>query len=266
MRRTVLFRLDDICPSMNAQNFQRIQDLFHKYDIKPLLGIVPENKDEKLNYGEMDSDFWKTIKILEKEGWSLAMHGVNHVYDSKDAGLVSGRKKSEFSGHGYNKQYNKISIGKKILNGHGIDTNIFFAPGHSYDTNTIKALYKNGFRFISDGRSHDCYEKDGIRFIPCRKYGYDSSSSGIITICLHINSYSEKEFVELETFILANKAEIIAYSEILKREIKSSKYLMLLDEKLYVFYERNIRYAVSPYYQRLKKRIERGGKMPWKNR
>lgn len=252
MRRIVIFRLDDICSTMNSQNFRKIKQIFEKYEIKPLIGIVPQNEDKKLKYEKEDFQFWEKMRNLEKEGWSIAMHGVNHVYDSQVSGLVSRGKKSEFSGHSYNEQYEKICKGKEILNRHHINTDIFFAPSHSYDINTVKVLYDNGFRIISDGRAHWCYKFHGIKFIPCRKYEYDRYSTGIITICLHINHYSEKEFDRLENFIIANKPNIISYSDALKIGIRYNKYLMLFDEKLYVLYERYIRYAVSPYYQKIR--------------
>ena len=45
---TFVFRLDDISWDMNARNFARIRDLFVRYGIRPLIGVIPFNRDEKL--------------------------------------------------------------------------------------------------------------------------------------------------------------------------------------------------------------------------
>ena len=49
--------------------------------------------------------------------------------------------------------YEKIKKGKEILESHNVYTDVFFAPSHSYDDNTLRALSKCGFKYISDGYS-----------------------------------------------------------------------------------------------------------------
>ena len=47
----ILIRLDDISENMNWEMFDRTELLFDKYGIKPVLGVIPNNKDsELLNY------------------------------------------------------------------------------------------------------------------------------------------------------------------------------------------------------------------------
>ena len=93
------------------------------------------------------------IKELEKKGYKIAMHGFNHVYDTKTRGNINCGFKSEFAGHSFIKQYEKIKKGKEILEFHNVYTDVFFAPSHSYDDNTLRALSKCGFKYISDGYS-----------------------------------------------------------------------------------------------------------------
>ena len=40
-----LIRLDDIAENMNWDMMQKISILFDKYQIKPVLGVIPNNKD-----------------------------------------------------------------------------------------------------------------------------------------------------------------------------------------------------------------------------
>ena len=68
------------------------------------------------------------------------MHGFNHVYDTKTRGNINCGFKSEFAGHSFIKQYEKIKKGKEILESHNVYTDVFFAPSNSYDDNTLRAL------------------------------------------------------------------------------------------------------------------------------
>ena len=43
-----LLRFDDIAPNMNWRLFYKIKELLIKYKIKPILGVIPNNKDKEL--------------------------------------------------------------------------------------------------------------------------------------------------------------------------------------------------------------------------
>jgi hypothetical protein len=44
----ILIRLDDIAENMNWPLMERCEELFDKHNIKPLLGVVSNNKDPDL--------------------------------------------------------------------------------------------------------------------------------------------------------------------------------------------------------------------------
>ena len=47
----IIIRIDDIAENMNWQLMEKCEELFDKYNIKPVLGVIPNNKDrELLNY------------------------------------------------------------------------------------------------------------------------------------------------------------------------------------------------------------------------
>ena len=115
--------------------------------------------------------FWDYLKALQADGFAIAMHGYLHLYDTNAQGIVNGTSLSEFAGHSYEEQYEKIRKGKEILASHGIQTDIFFAPAHSYDENTLRALSANGFKYVSDGKSSKPFVREGIICIPCRSGG-----------------------------------------------------------------------------------------------
>ena len=45
----IVIRLDDISPGMDMGKFRRFKRLLDEYHIKPLIGVVPENLDPKLD-------------------------------------------------------------------------------------------------------------------------------------------------------------------------------------------------------------------------
>ena len=44
----IAVRLDDITPDMDWQRFFRFKALLDQYQVKPLIGVVPDNRDENL--------------------------------------------------------------------------------------------------------------------------------------------------------------------------------------------------------------------------
>lgn len=249
MKKTVLIRIDDVCTSMNAEKFNEMIDMLEAHNVKGLLGIVPMNKDTELAVSPEDALFWDRMKKMQQEGWVLAMHGVNHVYDSVDWGLVCARKKSEFAGHSFDEQYTKLKAGCGEFEKHGIVIDTFFAPGHSYDRNTVKALKKLGFIYISDGRSKGVYDYKGIRFIPCRSYGLPKVGRGVTTVALHpcAKGFDYQQFLK---WFDRNKVFIENYNEFLikngKVEIGTLRNVFeKSSERLFVFYERKIHSKLS---------------------
>lgn len=212
MTKVCTFRLDDITPDMDWDRFYRVKAIFDKYKVKPLIGVVPDNQDEKLRCGECHADFWEYIASLEKNGWLIAQHGCYHVYETADAGLLGIKKASEFAGLPYEQQYEKLKTGREILQKHGLNVTIFMAPGHTYDKNTLKALKKLGFSHVTDGYADVPYYAKGLLFIPCRssRPGF----SGILdTICLHCNEMDENDYRELENFLEKYSSRVVPFAE-----------------------------------------------------
>ena len=63
-----LIRLDDIAENMNWNMMEQATNLFDKFGIKPVLGIIPNNKDtELLLYPKKKHKFLGTGKSVEKQ-------------------------------------------------------------------------------------------------------------------------------------------------------------------------------------------------------
>ena len=82
----IAIRMDDITPDMDWVKFEKFKAILDKHGVKPLIGVVPDNKDVKLKKNEPRKDFWEYIKSLQNDGWIVAMHGFNHVYTTKESG------------------------------------------------------------------------------------------------------------------------------------------------------------------------------------
>jgi len=215
----IAIRMDDITPAMDREKFDRFKSLLDKHGIKPLIGVVPECKDEKLNISEPIEDFWKFVKELQKSGWIVAMHGFNHIYTTKEAGVFPIGGKSEFAGIPYYKQDDMLRMGKRIMRENDILTDIFMAPSHSFDRNTIKALKKNGFSKITDGFGIAPYKRWGIVFYPLsprKSKTLSDKRDGITTFVYHTNTMDEKEFSEFEKML--ETAQVVSFSELMNTE------------------------------------------------
>ena len=215
----ILIRLDDIAENMNWDLMKKSELLFEKYGIKPVLGVIPNNKDNKLLSYPKKNDFWNQVRIWRDKGWEIAMHGSTHVYDkiceNKDYFGYSGD--SEFCGHPLEKQTSKIKNGLKKFNDEKIEIRSFFAPNHTYDNNTFVALKNSGINEIIDGYGLMPYTENGLKFIPQLFYKLFILPFGIQTTQIHLNYWNQKDFDIFEKFIIKNSNKIITYDQALEK-------------------------------------------------
>ncbi len=247
----IVIRIDDVCPQMDRERFDRTVRHIESCGVRGLLGIVPDCRDEYLCQMLGDPDFWEKLIELREKGWTLAMHGYTHVYDIQFKSMVSVGLNSEFAGHSYKEQFDKLKKGRDLLNLHGIKTDIFFAPSHSYDKNTLYALRALGFKYISDGRSTYCYRRYGLKFIPCRFYGMPRQIKGVITLALHPCAINDLEYEPWKEYIENHRECLVSYSKLLL-EKEHGLLSQLVDEKLYVFFSRYIRPWLWPFLSKAK--------------
>ena len=215
-----LIRLDDIAENMDWDMMERASNLFDKFKVKPVLGIIPNNKDpELLNYPKRDNSFWDQVRNWKKKGWEIAMHGSTHVYDKntqkKDYFGYGGE--SEFCGHTLEIQTSRIKDGLKKFSEEKIQIRSFFAPNHTYDQNTFAALKNSGINEIIDGYGLMPYSKNGLKFIPQLFYKNIALPFGIQTTQIHLNYWKQKDFESFEKFITKNINKIISYDQAIKK-------------------------------------------------
>ena len=211
----ILIRFDDIAPNMNWNMMDKCQELLNEFKIKPVLGVIPKNEDNDLLKYPVRQDFWETVKKWDNEGWAIAMHGYNHVYDKetrkKDYFNYGGS--SEFFGHSIEDQENKLKAGLKIFKENNIKIDTFFAPNHTYDLNTFNALKSVGIFRVIDGYGILPYTKNEIKFVPQLFYKLYSLPFGIQSTQIHLNYWSESDFNVFKDFIINNHKKIISLDD-----------------------------------------------------
>lgn len=96
----------------------------------------------------------------------------------------------------------KIRAGVRILREHGIEPEIFFAPAHTFDENTLIALKEESdIRIISDTIANDVYFENGFYFIPQQSGRVRKLPFKTVTFCYHPNMMKDGDFEGLKSFI-----------------------------------------------------------------
>ena len=207
----LLLRMDDIAENMNWELMDKCEILFDNFNLKPLLGVIPANKDPELLKYPRNHQFWNRVNNWKSKGWEITMHGCNHLYtqtsDSKDIFNYGGN--SEFYGLEYSKQLSKIESGLSEFAKRQIKVRSFFAPNHIYDENTLKALKENDIKIIIDGYGLFPFFKDDLLFIPQLFYREIFLPFGIQATQLHINYWDNKDLERFENFIVKHHNKIV---------------------------------------------------------
>lgn len=216
MRRFLLIRLDDACPQMDKKKWQFVEDILDKYGIKPLVGIIPNNEDSQTCIDSIDTFFADKARRWQEKGWTIALHGYNHVCGSTNAGINPLWNRSEFAGLPLVEQRVKIRDGYAILKSWGLNPTYFFAPSHTYDLNTLKAIEEETpIRLLSDTVSIRPYKQGAFTVVPCQMGRFRKIPlCGYWTFCFHPNIMNEGAFIEFENFIKINREYFIGFDEI----------------------------------------------------
>jgi len=217
-RMRYLLRLDDACPTMDAQKWQRMEDMLDAYGVNPMVGVIPQNRDPEQKIDTADDLFWAKVKKWENKGWAIALHGYDHCFISEAgmSGLNPLWTRSEFAGIPLKQQKEKIRKGVAVFRDNGIEPKYFFAPAHTYDENTLQALREeSNIRIICDTIATKPYRKNDFVFIP--QLGGRCSEikmPGVWTFCLHPSAMKEDDFVATERFLQAHKDKMLRFDEL----------------------------------------------------
>ncbi len=218
MSARYLVRLDDACDTMHPDRWLGLESVLDRHGVKPIVAVVPDNKDPKLMHGHPDPHFWDHVRRWQTKGWSVAMHGHTHVMHPTEAKLlVPLYRRSEFAGLALEEQAEKIGASWRLFGEQGVTPQVWVAPAHSFDRVTLEALRaRTPIRVISDGMAWSPYYEDGFHWIPQQLWaGYARRPSGLWTVCLHPNSMDERTLTALDTALASGfKARTLALTDV----------------------------------------------------
>ena len=73
-----LLRLDDLCPTHSPARWERFRKVIEEFGIRPILAVIPDNRDPQLNGSPYDPRFWDQMREMEAAGAAIAVHGYQH--------------------------------------------------------------------------------------------------------------------------------------------------------------------------------------------
>lgn len=234
-----LLRLDDASEYMDNEKWDTIEILLDKYNIKPIVGVIPKNEDEVLvNRYEENKEFWNSVRRWQGKGWDIALHGFNHVYSTNSGGINPVNLRSEFAGIPLKEQKIKILWALNIFEENGLNPLIFLAPSHTFDENTLKALEEeSNIRIVSDTIANDVYKAGEFYFIPQQSGHARWLPCKITTFCYHPNDMTEDGFRKLEDFIKRKRSRFGSFKELSLKDRRLSIYDLFL-RSIYFFLRR----------------------------
>jgi predicted deacetylase len=204
-----IIRFDDICPTMNWDVWKRIEQILIQQDVDPILAVVPDNKDKNLMVGEADLRFWDVVRSWQARGWAIGIHGYQHTYVTDRAGLVGINNRSEFAGLDEHEQESKLNKALNLFQQEEITPAVWIAPGHSFDTITLRVLKKLKIDVVSDGfYLSPNTDSLGIIHIPQQLWRLRRMPFGLWTVCYHHNSWTSSDVDRFESDIEHYKHQI----------------------------------------------------------
>lgn len=209
-----LLRFDDLCPTMVRRRWERFLPLIEEFGIKPILAVVPDNRDRELDRDAPDPEFWTRMRAMQAAGATIALHGYQHTCNSEGSSLVPLHRRSEFAGRSAVTQRQWIESGLQILRAQGLDPRIWVAPRHGFDSRTLYALRRVGIKMLSDGLARVPFKRGGLIWIPQQLWGPVEKSAGVWTICVHPNNSSKNQVGQMREFLRVHAAQFTSVDRV----------------------------------------------------
>ncbi len=214
MSARYLLRFDDICPTMNWKVWRKIETALLAYQIKPLLALVPDNRDPQLCVAPAHENFWDEARRWQSMGWTIGLHGYQHLYVTDNAGLLGLNARSEFAGLSAFEQQEKLQNALAVFQREHVTPEIWIAPGHSFDENTVAALRKFGVHSVSDGFFlYPHCDTNGMFWLPQQLWRFRKMPFGVWTICFHHNHWQAVDVARFTRMIEERRAEFTCVAE-----------------------------------------------------
>ena len=178
---------------MNWPVWNKVESILREHEIHPIVAVVPDNRDNHLCVAPEQPEFWSRVRDWHRSGWTIAVHGYQHLYSTAEAGIVGVNARSEFAGVAGSIQATRIDAALAIFSEHDLRPTAWVAPGHSFDWETVKCLRERGIQIISDGFFPRPVRLAGCIWIPQQLWKLRRMPAGTWTVCCHINSWSSEQ-------------------------------------------------------------------------
>ena len=197
--------------------WSKIEQILEETGVKPMLAVVPDNQDPILQVAPTDANFWNRVRSWQRAGWTIALHGYQHRYVTKESGVIGVNNRSEFAGLPAKEQERKLQKGIEIFRHERVKPDAWIAPAHSFDATTLSVLKKFDVRVISDGFFLYPYvDSEGMLWIPQQFCDFRAMPFGVWTICLHCNEWTGKEISKFRHDVDAYRKSIVTFDEIVR--------------------------------------------------
>jgi hypothetical protein len=109
-----------------------------------------------------------------------------------------------------------IRAGFEILREKGLHPQVWIAPRHGFDRNTLGALEAEGVNYISDGFARVPHRRLGVIWIPQQLWSPVTKSKGLWTICIHPHAATDLDVERLRWFLKGHWPQFTSFD----REVK----------------------------------------------
>jgi predicted deacetylase len=225
-----LLRLDDLCPTHSAARWGKFRKVIEEFGIRPILAVIPDNRDPQVNGSPYDPRFWGQMREMESAGATIAVHGYQHRCHSLGESLLGLDRRSEFAGVDPDTQRAWIRAGFEILRGKGLDPRLWIAPRHGFDRSTLGALHAEGGEYISDGFARVPHRRHGVIWIPQQVWSPVEKSKGLWTICLHPHTAKDMDLERLRWFLMSHWPRFTSFDRV---AIEFEGRALRFDERMY---------------------------------
>lgn len=216
-----LLRFDDICPTMNWKVWTEIETVLVQRGLKPILAVVPDNRDPVLQVDSPVADFWERARAWQDRGWTIALHGFQHRYVTRNAGLAARRKLSEFAGLPAAEQREKLQRAMEIFRREGIHSRVWIAPGNTFDATTVALLPEFGIDIISAGYFQFPYVCPlRVNWVPQQMHYFRPAPTGVWTVCYHHNQWDELRLRKFRDDLDHYEANLASLEEVMNGNVR----------------------------------------------
>ncbi len=223
MAARYLLRIDDLCPAMNWSVWEQVERILDQAGARPLLAVVPANRDPHLEVDAPDPDFWSRVRAWQRRGWAIGLHGYEHRYVSPSAGIIGRNAYSEFAGLPEAEQRRKLENALAIFAAQGVRADAWVAPAHSFDKTTVRLLAALGVDCISDGYALAPFvDPQGLLWVPQQLGRFRWMPAGTWTVCLHLNAWQTADIARFKADVGRYRGRLVSLAE-LKSQFRSRR-------------------------------------------